>query len=301
MPSFRKALLSVVVGVTAIAALGVASLAAAPAPAPKLQSIQMASDIWLVAGSSWDGYPNMTDPLDCNVYLIDGGGGDLALVDVGGGFAVDKLLANIASTGHDPQGITKFVLTHAHIDHAGASEKLRVALGHPIKVIIQKAEEKWLSQPDHVENAARFSKVYAGDFTPTKPDLLVKSNDVIQVGTKTLRVVTTPGHTPGSICLVFSSADGPTLLTGDTIIGDQLMGKGQVGWLDGHWGSSPTAMLSSFKKLDKIVADEAIVLMLPGHGRPTKGTDAIRTGIVNGEDRLKMLLAIPNLGSMMPL
>src|SRR5215469_8445970 len=56
-------------------------------------------------------------------YLLTGANG-LALVDVGSGASVEQVLSGVRAAGFDPQDIAHLVLTHVHLDHAGATGAL---------------------------------------------------------------------------------------------------------------------------------------------------------------------------------
>jgi len=73
----------------------------------------------------------LSAPLDCHIYLLDGGD-ELALVDAGIGGSVgdtQQILANIEAEGYDPDNVSTLLLTHYHADHAGGAAELRDALG----------------------------------------------------------------------------------------------------------------------------------------------------------------------------
>lgn len=92
-------------------------------------------------------------------------------------------------------GLATVVTTHAHADH-------------------------WqgLVQVAAVTGAATLAHPEDADALPVAPDRLVDDGDVITVGEVELRVVHTPGHTPGSICLVHEDPEGhPHLFSGDTL------------------------------------------------------------------------------------
>jgi glyoxylase-like metal-dependent hydrolase (beta-lactamase superfamily II) len=73
---------------------------------------------------------NLSAPLDCHVYLLDGGD-DLVLVDSGSGIegTVDAILANIERDGVEPARFSRLLLTHYHADHAGAAAEFAARLG----------------------------------------------------------------------------------------------------------------------------------------------------------------------------
>ena len=84
------------------------------------------------------------------------------------------------------------------------------------------------------------------------PNLLLKDSSLIKVGNETLRVLHTPGHTPGSICLVGENL----VFTGDTLF------AGGIGRTD-FPGGSMSDMRNSLKKLMELPLN---LLVYPGHG-----------------------------------
>ena len=73
---------------------------------------QVWQDVYAVGG------PDITDPSDCCVYLIDAG--ELVLIDSGVGGSFDQLVDNIDILGFNPRQLKAIIVTHAHIDHIGA-------------------------------------------------------------------------------------------------------------------------------------------------------------------------------------
>jgi len=119
----------------------------------------------------------------------------------------------------------------------------------------------------------------------------------LAVGPIELTVIATPGHTPCGLCFAGRIGGKLVLLTGDTAIGDQGATRGVVGWLDGHWGSNPRHLLASLRRLTALDAD----VLAPGHGRPILGSAAVASSLAHCIERVRQLLAIGDLHTMMPL
>jgi glyoxylase-like metal-dependent hydrolase (beta-lactamase superfamily II) len=102
---------------------------------------------------------------------------------------------------------------------------------------------------------------------------------------------------PDCVCLFGEIGGRRVLISGDTAIGDQGENLGVVGWLDMHWGSAPKRYVASLEKLAALGAD----LMLPGHGRAIDGKRAVADSLDHGIARLRQLLAVPHLHTMMGL
>ena len=136
--------------------------------------------------------------------------------------------------------------THGHIDHILANNDF------DLPIFIHEADACYLS-----EAAFNLShNVLVGRFKSKEPERLLKDNDIIKVGRLDIKVIHTPGHTPGGICLYYNKV----LFSGDTLF------FGGVGRTDLPQGNE-SFLLSSIKdKLFKL-PDETRVY--PGHGPAT--------------------------------
>jgi glyoxylase-like metal-dependent hydrolase (beta-lactamase superfamily II) len=154
-----------------------------------------------------------------------------AVIDPGGSAA--DILARIRGLGLK---VGFILLTHGHHDHIGAVAALRAATG--ANVCIHAADE----------NLLRRASVRA--------DRLLEDGDIIPVGRAALRVLHTPGHTPGGLCF---HADG-ILFSGDTLF------HTDVGYTHFPGGSADDLARSIREKLYTL--DEATVVC-PGHEEST--------------------------------
>jgi hydroxyacylglutathione hydrolase len=147
------------------------------------------------------------------------------------------------------------VLTHGHFDHVLGVLELKLNFNIPI--LLHKND---LSLYKQTQKSAQYWLKMQVDPTPP-PDKFIKQNDQIKFGAETLKVIETPGHTPGSICLLsqkphFGSA---VLFSGDTLF------KNGIGRTDFKY-SNPKDMQNSLKILSKLPKK---TLVYPGHGPST--------------------------------
>ncbi|WP_374315755.1 MBL fold metallo-hydrolase [Aquabacterium sp.] len=167
-----------------------------------------------------------------------------ALIDPGGD--IPKLLAAVKARGLT---LSALWLTHAHIDHAGATGTLARELNLPI-IGPQRGDQFWIDGLPKQSQMFGFPQAEA--FTPTR---WLEDGDTVTVGHCTLQVLHCPGHTPGHV--VFFE---PT--TRHAFVGDVLF-AGSIGRTDFPGGSHPT-LIAAIK--DKLLPLGDDVTFTPGHG-----------------------------------
>ena len=196
-----------------------------------------------------------------NAFLIEGEDG-LTLVDVGRSKAVDLLLRTIAELGHDPGELRRIVLTHAHPDHVQGAPELREHTG--ARVLIHAADAAWLSDgrvPAGGRSGAgarRFDQLKAAHWTPFQPDATLKDGELIP-GSGGLRVIHTPGHSPGHIALLHEP-------TRTVLVGDAIFHTGKLGYGPATFAADPAARATGAAR---IPADVTAIGF--GHGAPLTG------------------------------
>ena len=164
--------------------------------------------------------------------------------------------------------ITKIVNTHGHVDHIMGNADLKKKTNAAI--IIHEADA-------HLLTAYSSYNLKMFDAQPSpSPDVLVKDGDTISFGEEKLRVIHTPGHTQGGMCLY---AEG-YIFTGDTLF---IEGVGRTDLPGGSW---PKLLDSITKKLFSL-PDETVIF--PGHNygyRPTStiGDEKRNNPFVEGAD-----------------
>jgi len=181
-------------------------------------------------------------PLDTNCWIVDDGAGGPALV-------VDPAGEPGAILGAlDGARVAAVVLTHGHFDHIGAAHEVCKATGAPLAV--HGADAERLTSPEGTGGA-----MFGFDITAPEADRVLADGDTIEAGAVVLEVLHTPGHTPGSICLL----GGAHLLSGDTLF------AGSIGRTDFPGGDMP-AMRRSIARLASLPDDTRVH---PGHGPET--------------------------------
>lgn len=167
-----------------------------------------------------------TEPFGTNAYIIEcRASRESVLIDAPG--ESDKIAEQLKDS--NPQYI---LITHNHFDHTGALKDLKSRLNIPMAA--------------HPSDADRL---------PLSPDWLLNDGDVVSFWDIELKVMHTPGHTPGSLCFL----KGRYLISGDTIF------PGGPGKTD-----SPAYFQQIIKSLkEKIFVLPDDILVFPGHGEST--------------------------------
>jgi len=164
-----------------------------------------------------------------------------AIVDPGGDEA--QLLAEAEKLGLQ---IDYIIATHGHPDHVCGNRTIQDATG--AKIIMHEDDAEYFERQ---ETQNYFSMLGLEPSPPT--DVKVKEGDTITIGDIKIKVIHTPGHTPGGMCLY----SAPNLITGDTLF------VGGVGRTD-FPGGSYTELIDSLKNKVLNLPDETVVW--PGHG-----------------------------------
>ena len=164
----------------------------------------------------------------------------------------DSLLAEAES-----KGLTKIkyiVNTHAHIDHVMGNLDMKERTG--AKIVIHEGDTELL-----LRTPADLLQMFHAKPSPP-PDIRVKSEDKIQIGSIILRVIHTPGHSPGGMCLHTNDR----VFTGDTLF------VGSVGRTDLPGCSWPILEASVRDRLYTLPGDTVVY---PGHNYGPTPTSTI--------------------------
>lgn len=168
----------------------------------------------------------------------------LAIVDPGGD--IERILATILELDAVPQ---KILVTHAHIDHAGAVADLAEQLGIPVEGP-HPEDQFWIDLLPHQSSMFNFPP--ARTFTP---DRWLQDGDQVSVGDITFDVLHCPGHTPGHV--VFVQPQERLAIVGDVLF------AGSIGRSDFPRGDQAALIHSIRHKLFPLGDD---ITFIPGHG-----------------------------------
>lgn len=183
-------------------------------------------------------------PMEANCYIL---------------YNPDKRAGLIIDPGAEGSHLIKFIKqekisinyiinTHGHPDHIGANRKIKEHTNAPI--LIHQYDAPMLAKSGSV-----LSLIFPLESSSPAADTFIKDGDLIECAGMKLKVLHTPGHTPGGISLLIDDS----IFTGDTLF------SGSIGRSDLP-GGSPQVLLNSIKKI--LSLDENLIIY-PGHGPST--------------------------------
>ncbi|KKS46784.1 hypothetical protein A3J20_06645 [Candidatus Gottesmanbacteria bacterium RIFCSPLOWO2_02_FULL_42_29] len=179
-----------------------------------------------------------------NCYLIIAENNDCLIIDPGDD--ADYIERIITEKKVKP---LKIIATHGHFDHIMAATELMLAYNIPF--LINKKDDFLVKNMS--QSAAHFLGIKTDP--PPIPVGFLKDKEIIKADDYEIRIIATPGHTPGSICLYIPQEK--SLFTGDT-----LFAQGGVGRTDFSY-SSPEDIKKSLKLIYSLPGETEIK---PGHG-----------------------------------
>jgi glyoxylase-like metal-dependent hydrolase (beta-lactamase superfamily II) len=191
-----------------------------------------------------------------NVHLVVNGN-ELLVVDAGTAGNAKKIVAFIQKIGHQPQEVSTIIITHYHMDHAGSAKELKALTGAKVAASTEDAQviagEKPYPKPKNLlMRAASIIKP-----SPVAVDVVLKEGDTIG----NLTVISTPGHTAGSIMLLYKQKG--VIFAGDTLRNED----GKVSGGPEHFTWDEAKEKESIRKVAALDFD----IMLPGHTQPLIG------------------------------
>ncbi|MCX7943974.1 MAG: MBL fold metallo-hydrolase [Deltaproteobacteria bacterium] len=210
--------------------------------------IKVIDDIYMVGGMEY------SEINDCCVYLLNSK--YKVLIDSGLGKRVDKIMDNINELGVNPFEIKYLILTHCHIDHIGGAKRLRDEIG--LKIIAHMCDTPAIMNADRRLTAANW---YNLQLNPIDVDIILDGEEGYVNDISELKWLHIPGHTPGSIALLYERDDMKV-----------LFGQDVHGPLHSEFKSDTTAYKKSLQKLIGLDAD----ILCEGHYGIIRGKERVR-------------------------
>lgn len=191
-------------------------------------------------------------PMEANCYIL---------------YNPDKREGLIIDPGAEGSRLIKFIKqekisinyiinTHGHPDHIGANRKIKEHTNAPI--LIHQYDAPMLTKSESV-----LPLIFPLESSSPPADTFIKDGDLIECAGMKLKVLHTPGHTPGGISLLIDDS----IFTGDTLF------SGSIGRSDLP-GGSQEVLLNSIKKI--LSLDENLIIY-PGHGPSTTVSEELHS------------------------
>ena len=194
-------------------------------------------------------------------YVVETSAGPI-LVDSGLEADAAPVKAEMAKLLLDWRTVKAILLTHVHGDHLGGAEHLRTATG--AKVYAGRGDAGVIREG--TSRDAVFSAFHMPNHAPHKTtvDVELDGGEELVFGDTTIRVIATPGHTPGSVCYLLERGGRRVLFSGDVIMHLGLetpLGTYSAYLAPRHRGDAATS-LTTLRNLRAMAAPD---LVLPGH------------------------------------
>ena len=141
------------------------------------------------------------------------------------------------------------ISTHGHGDHIGANENIKQEFGD-LKILIHANDKDML-----IDASKNLSADFAMNYVSPSADLVLNGGEIIEVGSLELKILFTPGHTPGGISIFIRKEKA--VFTGDVLF------CSSVGRTDLP-SSSGADLVRAIK--EKLMVLDSDVVIYPGHG-----------------------------------
>ena len=157
----------------------------------------------------------------------------------------EAFLEFVEKRGLKKENLRYILLTHGHFDHITGADEIRDVSGAPLA--IHEADTDFLTTD---KNAYKY--FFREDLVMRPAEIILRDGDVLTLGKNEIKVVSTPGHTKGSVCFFVRD----NIYTGDTLF-DRSIGRTDL------VGGSTAELEKSLRMLISLDRDYNIY---PGHG-----------------------------------
>lgn len=168
--------------------------------------IRLLAELWVTSGQT------LTHPWDASAYLVNGP--EPTLIDCGSEAGYPRLKEHLSNFGLEPRDIKQVIATHGHWDHLSGMASLRRE--SDARLLIHEADRGAVESGDPDLTAAF---LYHRTFPPVQADEILYDGQVLHINGLEFQVFHTPGHSPGSVCLLTRLAGMGLLIAGDTVYG----------------------------------------------------------------------------------
>ena len=228
--------------------------------------------LWRVGGGTWNGtVAALSYEDDANVYVLRGPAGAV-LVDCGHLAGQAAIAANLPATGVALAELGDLLLTHSHWDHTQAARAWQSE--HGLRTHLNACGAEFLARGD-----LRLvgTPLHGPDFPfePFAVDHAVADGERFALAGIAVQAHWLPGHTPDSTAYVFEHDGQRVGIAGDVAFGAKGGGTSALGFLCALWLSNLNDYVASLRRLDALALD----LLVPGHGAPVHGREAVRDAV----------------------
>ncbi len=182
---------------------------------------------------------------DSNIFVIPGK--EPSIIDAGTGLNKDQVISQIAKFV-DLSSISQIILTHEHYDHTGGVKQLFEASQNKATVIAHRAAAEKIEKGESM-----FARLIGGTMPKMTVHQKLTGGETLIIGDSECKVFSTPGHTPGCICLYNKETE--TLFSGDTVFANGSFGRTDLP------GGNSAELKQSIKQLSTL----SINRLFPGH------------------------------------
>lgn len=184
-------------------------------------------------------------PLQENCYVVACEKTKEAVI-IDPGAEADRIYDVVGS--HD-LSLTAILNTHGHPDHVGA-----------VADLVERTSVPFLMHQDDVFLIEGFDsdpiRVFLQTKTPPKPHRFLQDHEILKIGSLTVTVAHTPGHSPGSVCFLVEDV----IFSGDTLFANSI-GRTDLP------GGNQQQLLRSIQ--ERLLSQADNIIVYPGHGHPT--------------------------------
>ena len=179
-----------------------------------------------------------------NTYILLSGSEAIAVDPSVSVRAIDSLLEQNRAK------LCGILLTHGHFDHTVAIDTLRDA--HPVPLMMHSGDAPMMT--DGQING--FYEFFGKECTHRPAERLLEDGETISLGEEEIKVISTPGHSPGSICLLCHGESEDFLVSGDTLFSNSV-GRWDL------WGGDAPTLARSLARLREL---DGSMRIYAGHG-----------------------------------
>jgi len=218
-------------------------------------------------------------------FLLESGG-ELALLETGPSTGTEALLRGIRERGFDPAEIKKVLLTHIHLDHAGAAGYWA---GQGARIFVHERGARHLADPSKLIEGARY--IYKdqmdtlwGEIRAVPEELItiLKDGETVKLGRETLTALDTPGHAKHHLAYL----TGGVIFTGD-VAGVRLPGNRYIAPATAPSQFDPEEYDASILRLREVGADKLYLTHFGEFDDPENHLDRYRDMIRDASEMVK--------------